>query len=193
MAGTPTRLSKQARRDQLLDTALMIVRTRGTDALTLLTLAESGGVSRPIAYDHFGTRSGLLLALYRQLDDRHRTAASRAIEAATPSAPELAQVISSAYFACLTDMPELTALSAALKGDPEMEAAQREMYDAYTELIAGALRPYSTRTPEALRLLCTGILGAAEAIASALNHQHTTLAEATAALADLIVGSLDTR
>ena len=32
MATTPTRLSKQARRGQLLDTAVAIVRTRGADA-----------------------------------------------------------------------------------------------------------------------------------------------------------------
>ena len=62
------RLAKPARREQLLDTALTLVREQGTDGLTLATLAEAAGVSRPIVYDHFGTRPELLLALYRQLD-----------------------------------------------------------------------------------------------------------------------------
>ncbi|MDT0267243.1 helix-turn-helix domain-containing protein [Streptomyces sp. DSM 44915] len=44
------------------------MRIRGADGLTLVTLAEEAGVSRPITYDHFGTRPGLLLALYRRLD-----------------------------------------------------------------------------------------------------------------------------
>ena len=65
MATTPTRLSKQARREQLLDVAVAIVRTQGADGLTLVTLAEAAGVSRPITYDHFGTRPGLLLVAGR--------------------------------------------------------------------------------------------------------------------------------
>ncbi len=34
--------------------------TKGTDALTLGHVAECAGVSKPIAYEHFGTRAGLL-------------------------------------------------------------------------------------------------------------------------------------
>lgn len=56
MATGSTRLSKPARREQLLDTAMAIVRAHGTDSLTLLSLAEAAGVSRPVVYDHFGTR-----------------------------------------------------------------------------------------------------------------------------------------
>ncbi|MHC8285601.1 helix-turn-helix domain-containing protein [Pseudomonas sp. XS1P51] len=33
----------------------------GTDALTLATLAERAGVTKPVAYEHFRTRSGLLI------------------------------------------------------------------------------------------------------------------------------------
>ncbi|WP_437925086.1 TetR family transcriptional regulator [Sorangium sp. So ce291] len=42
----------------------------GTEALTLGHLAERAGVSKPIAYQHFETRSGHLIALARQIDDR---------------------------------------------------------------------------------------------------------------------------
>ncbi|MFF8504550.1 TetR/AcrR family transcriptional regulator [Streptomyces anulatus] len=190
MATTPTRLSKPARREQLLDTAVAIVRDRGADGLTLVTLAERAGVSRPIAYDHFGTRPGLLLALHRRLDERHRAAITRALRDAAPGAGEVARVISAAYFACATDMPELNAVSAALKGSPEMEAIQRELTDSYAELMATALLPYSGLAPQALRLRCVGVLGAAEAIAAELNQGRATDGEAVTALTDLIVGGL---
>src|ERR671921_505216 len=131
MTPTSTRLSKPARREQLLDAALGIVRARGADGLTLVTLAEGAGVSRPIAYDHFGTRAGLLLALYRRLEERHRAAVAEALRTAGPSPDAIARVMSSAYFACATDMPEFAAVSAALKGSPEMEAIQQEMLDGY--------------------------------------------------------------
>ncbi|WP_103530960.1 TetR/AcrR family transcriptional regulator [Streptomyces sp. SM11] len=59
-----------------------IVRTRGADGLTLVTLAEEAGVSRPIAFDHFATRPGLLLALYQRLDERHRAAIMQVLRGA---------------------------------------------------------------------------------------------------------------
>ncbi|WP_280276707.1 TetR/AcrR family transcriptional regulator [Nocardia wallacei] len=189
MKTSPARLSKQARREQLLDTAMSVVRAHGADRLTLPTLAEAAGVSRPIVYDHFDTRPGLLLALYRRLDERHRAATEQALRSAAPKPNEIARVMSAAYFACATDMPEFNAISAALKGDPEMEAIQHELLDGYTDVMAAALAPHSDLTLEALRLRCIGVLGAAEAIATELNHARTSAAEATAALADLIVGS----
>ncbi|MGK8553201.1 TetR/AcrR family transcriptional regulator [Nocardia gipuzkoensis] len=192
MTATPTRLSKQARREQLLDTAIAIVRSEGADGLTLPTLAEAAGVSRPIVYDHFGTRSGLLLALYRRLDERHRAATTQALRGAAPTPDEIARVMSTAYFACATDMPEFNAVSAALKGNPEMEAIQHEMLDSYTDLMAAALLPHSGLTVEALRLRCVGVLGAAEAIAAELNLGRATTTDAITALTDLIAGSLGT-
>ncbi|MFI1582737.1 TetR/AcrR family transcriptional regulator [Embleya sp. NPDC020630] len=190
MATTPTRLSKQARREQLLDTAAAIVRSRGADGLTLVTLAEAAGVSRPIVYDHFGTRPGLLLALYRRLDERHRASVTRALRDAVPVAEEVARVIGAAYFACATDMPELNAVSAALKGNPDMETGGQEMTDNYTDLMAAALRPYTHLEPDALRLCCAGVLGAAGALATELNHGRASVEDVVDALTGLIMGGL---
>jgi AcrR family transcriptional regulator len=186
----PTRMAKQARREQLLDTALGVVRAHGADGLTLVTLAEAAGVSRPIAYDHFGTRAGLLLALYRRLDERHRAAVTEALRTADPTPRAVARVMSTAYFACATDMPEFSAVSAALKGNPEAEVLQHELLGGYTEVMAAALAPHTNLPAEALQLRCVGVLGAAEAIAAELNRGRTTAADAVTALTDLIVGSL---
>jgi AcrR family transcriptional regulator len=190
MATPPMRLSKQARREQLLDAALGLVREQGADGLTLVTLAEAAGVSRPIAYDHFGTRTGLLLALYRRLEERHRDAVTEALRSAEPTAGAIARVMSTAYFACATDMPEFTTVSAALKGNPEAEALQHELLDGYTQVMVAAMAPHSSLPADALRLRCIGVLGAAEALAVELNRGRTTVPDAVTALAGLIVGSL---
>lgn len=191
MATTPTRLSKQARREQLLDTAAAIVRTRAADGLTLVTLAEAAGVSRPIVYDHFGTRPGLLLALHRRLDERHRASVTRALRDAAPVAEEVARVIGAAYFACATDMPELNAVSAALKAYPDMETGGQDTADNYTDLMAAALRPYTHLEPDALRLCCAGVLGAAEALATELNRGRASAEEVLDTLTGLIMGGLE--
>lgn len=188
-----TRLTKTARREQLLEVALGLVRTRGVDGLTLVTLAEAAGVSRPIVYDHFGTRAGLLLALYRDLDERHRQALEEAIRDAPATIDAIASVISASYFACTLDLPEFAPLSAALKGNPDLEPTQHELLAAYTTTMATALTPYSVLPPAALQLRCTALLGAAEALAAELTHHRATAAEATTALTDLIIGQFTTR
>lgn len=188
MATTTPRMSKQARREQLLDTALRLVRGQGTDGLTLVTLAEAAGVSRPIVYDHFGTRPGLLRALHQRLEERHLAAIAEALRNAPATPADVAGVISAAYFACATDMPELTAVAAALKGGPDLDAT--ELTDRYTDLMTTALSPYTQLSRERLRLRCIALLGAAEAIAGELNRESVTPEEAVTALTELILGSL---
>ena len=68
------RLPRDERRRQLLETAAAIVRAEGTDALTLARVAEQAGVTKPVAYEHFETRAGLLVALYRHFDARQTEA-----------------------------------------------------------------------------------------------------------------------
>ncbi|MGO4842385.1 helix-turn-helix domain-containing protein, partial [Rhizobiaceae sp. 2RAB30] len=62
------RLTREQRLRQLLDVAWRLAREEGTDALTLPRLAEEAGVAKPVVYDHFSTRNGLLAALYQDFD-----------------------------------------------------------------------------------------------------------------------------
>ena len=185
---SPKKLPKAERRDQLLETALAVVREQGTDALTLGYLAERAGVSKPIAYEHFKTRSGLLIALYEQIDNRQVAALLLALEQAPRRLADVAQVVSSAYMNCFTAAGlEWHAISAALKGDEEMEAFQRELIDSYVALYRDALAPYARLPDEQLRLYCAGIIGAGDAIARDMIRGRVDEAAAAAALASLIV------
>ncbi len=78
------KLTKAERRKQLLETAHEIVRDEGTDALTLGYLAERAGVTKPIAYEHFETRAGLLVALYQEIDDRQVASLMDALKRTKP-------------------------------------------------------------------------------------------------------------
>ncbi|WP_042832036.1 helix-turn-helix domain-containing protein, partial [Xanthomonas citri] len=70
--GPRKRLTKEQRLAQLLDVARQLAHQEGTDALSLGRLAEAAGITKPTVYDHFGTRQGLLAALYRDFDLRQR-------------------------------------------------------------------------------------------------------------------------
>jgi hypothetical protein len=64
------------------------------------------------------------------------------------------------------------------------------MLGQYVAIVAQALQPFSAVSGESLRLLCTGLLGAAEAIARELQAGKVTDTEARTVFAKLIIGSL---
>lgn len=62
----PSRLTREDRREQLLDAAADVVVERGIGALTMEGLAERAGVSKALPYQHFDNANAVLLALYRR-------------------------------------------------------------------------------------------------------------------------------
>lgn len=58
------RLSKDGRRQQLLNVAVEIIVDRGIAALTMEGLAERSGVSKALPYQHFENAKAVLLALH---------------------------------------------------------------------------------------------------------------------------------
>ena len=165
-----------------------IVRDQGADGLTLGTLAAKAGVSRPIAYGHFSTRSGLLLALFKRLEENYVHRLRSALFDTPKDLTAVADIISKAYFNCLADFgPEGLAISAALKGTEEMAAQQRLMIRAYVELMCDALRPFSELEAGHIHPVCVGLLGAAEALASETQVGAITERVATSVFAALII------
>lgn len=188
MTDTSRKLPKAERREQLLETALAVIREQGTDALTLGYLAERAGVSKPIAYEHFKTRSGLLIELYAQIDSRQVATLLLALEQAPSRLEDVAEVVSTAYMNCFNTVgPEWHAISAALKGDEKMEAFERELIDGYVALYHDALAPFTSLPAPQLRLHCAAIIGAGDAIARDMLRGRIDEATAAATLASLIV------
>lgn len=186
-----SRMTKADRRQQLLDTAMEIVRDHGTDALTLGALAESAGVSKPVAYEHFGTRAGLLTAMYRQIDARQSQVLLDALAQSPQRLADIARVVGNAYMNCyVTVGPEWHALSAALKGADQMETVQQELVDGYVAIYQEALAPFTRLPDETLRLRCIGIYGAGEAIARDMIRGRTSLGTAASNLTALIISAV---
>jgi AcrR family transcriptional regulator len=60
------RLTSADRRDLLLDAAAGLVAEGDVEAVSMDTVAERAGVSRPLVYKHFSNRNEVLAALYRR-------------------------------------------------------------------------------------------------------------------------------
>jgi AcrR family transcriptional regulator len=185
------KLPKEERRRQLLETALLIVRDEGADQLTLGNLAARAGVSKPIAYDHFGTRAGLLIELYKIRNAQQAHALETALTTAPRDREETVEILAANYIHASAEMcGEWQAVSAALAGSEETEIVHHELLDSYVELFTTLLAPHSTLPPAQLRLHCVGVIGAGEAIMAAIARGVSTEAEATKAFAALIRGGL---
>ncbi|HEV7318173.1 MAG TPA: TetR/AcrR family transcriptional regulator [Ensifer sp.] len=193
MAPTKGRkLTKPERRAQLIGTAKDILRECGADALTLGHLAERAGVSKPIAYEHFGTREGLLIALSQEIEDRHTEKLKEALAGETKQLDTVAGIISSVYIDCAVESgEEWQAISGALRGNADMIATQQQQVDDYVGMIQEALGAFSNVSEDDLRLRCAGLAGAAEAIGRELIRGRTNETAAAANLTALIIDSVN--
>lgn len=185
------RLSREDRRRQLLDVAWRVIREEGTEALTLGRLGQQAGVTKPVVYDHFGTRSGLLAALYREFDDRQNALMDEALGASEPTLADRAGVIASSYVDCvLLQGREIPDVIAALAGSPELEKLKREYEAAFMAKCRAALSPFAGTSGIAPPGLWA-MLGAAEALSYAAASDELTAAQARDELFETIVAMVD--
>ena len=188
---TMKRLPKAQRRGQLLETAAAIVRAEGTDALTLARVAEQAGVTKPVAYEHFGTRTGLLMALYHHFDSLQAAAVADAMSRRGHSLCQVAEILAEAYVDCtLSAGPEFAAISDALSASEEMDGFRQVLRRGYVDQFATALSPFLTMAPAQARLLLVGVIAAADALAQATAAGTCTRDDAVAAVLTLMTCSL---
>lgn len=185
------RLSKADRRKQLLETALSVVRREGADRLTLGYLATHAGVSKPVVYDHFVDRSGLLIALYRWIDSE-RIDAFRAAMAAAPADREATiDRLANAYIRCAADLTgEFHIVGAALAGSAEKAEVYAELLDQSVAMFVSILRPFSDVSEGDVTRRCIGLVGAGESLSAAIVRGKIGEQDAIATFAELIAGVL---
>jgi AcrR family transcriptional regulator len=172
------RLSREDRLRQLLDVSWQLVRDEGTEALTLGRLAELAGVTKPVVYDHFTTRAGLLAVLYADFDARQNQVFEAAIDASSATLQDRAWVIASSYVDCvLLQGREIPGVIAALSSSPELETLKRDYEAIFLAKCRDALVPFAPggNLPQAgLRAM----LGAAEALSQAAASGEVSREEA---------------
>ncbi len=161
------RLSKEARLRQLIEASWALIRDEGTDALTLGRLAEKAGVSKPVVYDHFGTRNGLLAVLYQDFDVRQTAIIDDAIAASEPTLQDKARVIATRYVECVSAQGrEIPGVLAALNGSPELAAVKTQYQHVFIRKCQNILAPFAG--PQGISLASLwGMLGAADALSQA--------------------------
>ncbi|WP_417843738.1 TetR/AcrR family transcriptional regulator [Thalassospira sp.] len=185
------RLSKAERREQLLGVAQNIIREEGADRLTLAYLAAQAGVTKPISYEHFGTRAGLLLALYKKLDEVQTNMLREALSSVQGDVAETIDVLSRAYMHCAADSNgEWHLVAAALSGNEGVGPVHQELLDNYVALFVSAMVPFTSLDTDELKRRCIGLVGAGEALSLQMVNGYCTEKEAAQTFAALISGGI---
>ncbi|MFN3208140.1 MAG: TetR/AcrR family transcriptional regulator [Roseovarius sp.] len=180
-------MSRSERRNQLLDVARKIIRDEGTDRLTLGHLAACAGVSKPIAYDHFGDRSGLLIALYKWIDEERMNAFLDGIAGRNPDARDAIDELATAYIDCASDTAgDFQVVGAALAGSEQKSAVLQELLNQAVAMFVSVLKQHSELPQEELERRCIGLVGAGEALAMALLRGTCDDADAKKTFASMI-------
>ena len=157
----PRRLTADARRRQLFDTALDLFAERGYAATTMDDIAVAAGVTKPLVYQHFESKR----ALYLELLDVVATELTERIVLATATADGPRQQVELGFAGCFALLIENESAFRLLYGrdapdDPELGAALRRV----EETIAEAIDPLidAGLDPEHRRLLAHAVVGMAE-------------------------------
>jgi len=165
------RLRKEDRRVQLLEVARGIVRQQGTEALTLGYLAERANVTKPIPYDHFGDREGLLMALYQDYSDQQLKKFRETLNVDNKTLEKTVRFFSAAYIDCaISAGPETGPIAAALSGSRALLTFREACVAECADCLRMALSPYIALKGVEGEAALTAIIGAADALSTAASN-----------------------
>lgn len=156
-------MTRAQREAQLLDVAEQTFSERGFKSVSMDEIAERASISKPVLYDHFGSKDGLLAAVVVKIRTEMRHAVEGAIVGIDDPADAL-WVGLVAYFRFIEE--HLTAWSVliaenALAGPvaAEVEGTRRQQADLIAGLAAVQLPP---EDEEKARVFAEAVIGACE-------------------------------
>src|SRR5436190_10599703 len=163
MAGSPRPpLPAVRRRPQLLDVALEAFAQRGFHGTSMDEVAKAAGVTKPVLYQHFGSKRDL----YRELLDDVGQRLLEEVQKATAAAGGPRQQVTGGFEAYFRFVAEHESAFRLLFGgdgrerDDEFADAVRRVEDAMAEAIAALIE--ADIDADHRRLLAYGIVGLAE-------------------------------
>jgi len=140
-----------------------------------------------VAYDHFNSRSDLLIKLYRWIDTERIDTFRKARAATSRSLDETIASLADACVHCAADLTgEFHIVGAALAESPEMAEGYGELLGQSVAMFVTILQPFGGLSESAATCLCTGQVGAGEALSVAIVRGKVAETDAIATFTDTI-------
>ena len=161
-----TRLSRNARRTQLLGAARDVFAAHGYHAAAMDDIAEAAGISKPVLYQHFPSKLELYRALLTTYTDELTARLRSALLETTDNEQRVRGAIS-AYFDFVAGDGQSFRLvfESDLRGEPEaVEVLEKALADCI-DLVADAVTTDAGLDSDRARLLAVGLVGLSQVTA----------------------------
>jgi len=193
MAGTAARvtprLSRPARRLQLMSAAKSAFVTQGYHAAAMDDIADRAGVSKPVLYQHFPSKLELYLALLNESADEMVRLVRVALSATTDNHERVDNAVA-AYFTFVADNGQAYRLifESDLRGQLEVERIVERATDDCISAITDTITADTGVDVERARLLASGMVGLSQVSARYWLQQspHVSRPEAIELLSTLM-------
>lgn len=136
-------MTRAAREEQLLDLAEELFLANGYERTSIEDIARAAGVTRPVVYEHYGSKEGIYLACARRARNQFNTDVMRAV-AGTDDPFEQIRRAADAYYRVLERDPRRWQLlfgPGGLVGDTLGEELTRERFRT-VNLLADLIEPH---------------------------------------------------
>jgi AcrR family transcriptional regulator len=161
------RMSRAERERQMLDVAERVFGERGYQATSMDEIADRCGVSKPMLYEYFGSKDGLLVACVSRSKAELLDVTQKAMAGATTPEDILWRGMV-AYFSFIDEHSRSFAmlLQEPMAASPQAITAVEETRRQQSTLIAGVLATFAPAAPAAtIEAYTQIIMGASERIA----------------------------
>ncbi|HYN73119.1 MAG TPA: TetR/AcrR family transcriptional regulator [Nakamurella sp.] len=183
------RLSRSARRVQLMSAAKSAFVTQGYHAAAMDDIADRAGVSKPVLYQHFPSKLELYLALLNESADEMVRLVRVALSATTDNHERVDNAVA-AYFTFVADNGQAYRLifESDLRGQLEVERIVERATDDCISAITDTITADTGVDVERARLLASGMVGLSQVSARYWLQQspHVSRPEAIELLSTLM-------
>jgi len=183
------RLSRSARRLQLMSAAKSAFVTQGYHAAAMDDIADRAGVSKPVLYQHFPSKLELYLALLNESADEMVRLVRLALGATTDNHERVDNAVA-AYFTFVADNGQAYRLifESDLRGQLEVERIVERATDDCISAITETITADTGVDVERARLLASGMVGLSQVSARYWLQQspHVSRPEAIELLSTLM-------
>ena len=160
---SPTRLPRDQRRAQLLDAANEVFTSKGYHAAAMDDIAEAAGVSKPVLYQHFGSKLDLYLALLDASCDRLVEVVEEALASTEDNADRVVATMGAFYeFVSASSGEFRFVFESDLTGDGQVQQRLWKVNNDIADAIAVVIADDTGLPHEQSKVLAISLVGIAQ-------------------------------
>ena len=184
-----TRMPRDQRRAQLLDAANEVFTTKGYHAAAMDDIADAAGISKPVLYQHFGSKLDLYLALLDISCDRLVEVVEEAVDSTDVNADRVVAAMGAFYDFVSSASGEFRfVFESDLTGDNSVQKRLWRVNNDIADIIAAVIAEDTALPAEQSKLLAISLVGLAQVSARywvSADSAHIPLVDAQQLVATL--------